>query len=195
MGWQLPLPRARVLQRKLTVITDENRVLRLEIEAAQDAIEAGIDRQARALVDMQGKVDQLEEERNRAARQVKTLQDSLSLAVSRQESTERRVTTLDESLQKTRASHQAEMQEAHEHLRRQARRSTGAMLVAALAMILAVVASVTGVRDVRENTRILVDMSEDLRGLKSAVEPQQAGHQRALPASAQGDVSSGEPFR
>ena len=179
MGWQLPLPRARVLQRKLTVITDENRVLRLEIEAAHDAIEAGIDRQARALADMQEKVEQLEEERNIAAQQVETLRDSLSLAVSRQESTERRVTTLDDSLQKTQASHHAEMEQAHEHLRKQARRSTGALLVAALAMILAVVASVTGVRDVRENTRILMDMSRDLRGIKSGMEEQQAGDQVA----------------
>lgn len=168
---------------------DENRVLRLEIESAQDAIEAGIDRQARALADMQERVDQLEEERNTAAQQLESLQGSLSLAVSRQESTEQRVTTLDETLQTTRASHRAEMQEAHERLRKQARRSTGALLVAALAMILAVVASVTGVRDVRENTRILVDMSRDLRGIKSAMEKQLAGGLRESPT---GDAVAGK---
>ena len=189
LGRQFGLPRARVLQRRLTEVRDENRAMRLELEAVQDAIEAGIDRQARSLVDLQEKLEQLEEERHTAAQQVATLQASLSQAVSRQESTEQRVMALDDTLQETRASHRAEIREAHDRLRRQSRRSNGALLVAAMAMLLVAVTTVTGIQDVRENARVLAGVGRDLKDIKSAVEQQLAGKGELLAA----DPRPGKP--
>lgn len=175
---QLSLPRARVLQRRLTEIRDENQALRLDIEAVQDALEASTDRQAQAVVGLQEMVECLEAERNASAQRIETLQESLTQAVSRQERTEQQVMALEDSLQETRASHRAEMQDAHDRLRRQGRRSTGALLVAALAMIFVVVTSVIAIRDVRENTRVLDGMRRDLKDIKSVMEQQLADRLR-----------------
>jgi chromosome segregation ATPase len=180
IGWQPALPRSRVLQRRLTGVREENRALRLELEAVQDAIEAGIDRQAQAMSAMQEQVEHLQEERAVAAQEVEDLRKSLTLAVSRQESTEHELRALDTTLQKTRASHRAEMQEADERLRRQGRRSNGALLTAGLAILLAAVTTITGIRDVREHTRILAGVSRDLRDIKQAMEEQMSGSRRDL---------------
>lgn len=182
IGWRLSLPRARALQRRLTGVRQENQALRLELEAVQDAIEAGMNRQAQSLSEMQEKLELLEEERNITAQQVEDLRGSLSAAVSRQETTEQQITSLEDTLQKTRASHRAEMQEADERLRRQARRGNVALLTAGLAILFAVVTTVTGIRDVRDNNRILADVSRDLRDIKQAMDEQLSGshHESSL---------------
>jgi chromosome segregation ATPase len=184
-GWQPALPRTRVLQRRLAGVREENRTLRLELEAVQDAIEAGIDRQAQAMTELQEQVERLDEERAVAAQQVDTLRSSLSQAVSRQESSEHALMALGDTLQKTRASHRIAMQAADEQLRRQGRRSNGALLTAGLAILLAAVTTITGIRDVREHTRILADVSRDLRDIKQAMEERMSDSRSDLPAGDQ----------
>ena len=152
LGGQFSLPRARVLQRRLGEVREDNRRLRLELEAVQDALEASGDRQAQALAE---------------------LQESLELSTRRQESTERRVALLDDELQETRDKQQAEMQAAREQLQSQRRRSNGALLVAGLAVLLVGLAALMATRDIRENTRVLAEIRRDLQDIKSAVQQQQ----------------------
>lgn len=183
LGGRYALPRARVLQRKLAEVSDENRALRLELEAVQDALEASGDRQAQTLADLQENLERLDGERRAAEQRVEMLQDSLREAAARQEGTERQVTVLDDRLQKTRAAWQMQLQDAQEQTRRLARRSNAALLVAGAAILLAVVTAVTGIRDVREHTRVLSGVSRDLKDIKSAMEQHLAGSQHTSKAS------------
>ena len=179
LGGQLALPRARALQRRLGEVREENRALRLELEAVQDALEASGDRQAQALAELQENFEHLVEERRAAEQRVEHLQDSLRDAAARQEVTERQVTALDDRLQKSRTALQAQLQEAQQQADRQARRSNTALLVAGAAILLAAVTAVTGIRDVREHTRVLSGVSRDLKDIKSAMEQHLAGSQHA----------------
>lgn len=199
IGWQLPLPRARVLQRRLTETRDENRALRLELEAVQDSVEAGINRQAQVLVELQEKIDSLETGRDIAARQVETLRDTISIAVSGQERTEERLTELDDELQTTRDTQRVEMRDAHERVRKQTRRSNGALLAAGLAMLFTAVTAVTGMRDFREYSRILAGFDRDLKDIRSAIQPRLAGSvhepRSGVAADRTGGSTPGSPFQ
>jgi chromosome segregation ATPase len=177
LGVQFNLPRARVLQRRLGEVREDNRRLRLELEAVQDALEASGDRQAQALADLQEVVERLQQQRRDAERQVGMLQESLERSAARQESTERRVAELDDVLLETRDTHQAEMQAARQQLKSQRRRSNTALLVAGLAVLLAALAALTATLDIRENTRVLGEISRDLQDIKSAMEQQQVDSQ------------------
>lgn len=189
LGGQFNLPRARVLQRKLGELREDNRRLRLELEAVQDALEASGDRQAQALAGLQELVERLQQQHRDAERQVGMLQESLERSAARQESTERRVAVLDDQLQETRDTHQAEMETARQQLHSQRRRSNAALLVAGLAVLLAALAALTAIRDIRENTRVLGEISRDLQDIKSAMGQQQvtglpAARNRATPGQA-----------
>ncbi|MDX1698182.1 MAG: hypothetical protein R3308_07830, partial [Thiohalobacterales bacterium] len=94
LGGQFSLPRARVLQRRLGDVREDNRRLRLELEAVQDALEASGDRQVQALADLQELVERLQQQRRDAEQRVEMLQDSLDQSAARQERTERRVAAL-----------------------------------------------------------------------------------------------------
>ena len=172
IGWQMPLPRARVFQRRLTEVREDNRSLRLEIEAARDAMEAGIDRQARSLEELRDKIEDLEVERDIAARQARLMQESLTLAMTGQERTEQRVDEIDDALQDTRDTQRVELRDAREQVRRQSRRSSGALLVAGIAVLLTALTAVSGIRDIRENARLLATADRDLKNVLSVMRQQ-----------------------
>jgi chromosome segregation ATPase len=174
LGGQFNLPRARVLQRRLGEVREDNRRLHLELEAVQDALEASGDRQVQALADLQELVERLQQQHRDAECQVEMLQESLDRSAARQESTERRVAELDDVLQETHDTHQAELQAARLELKSQRRRSNGALLVAGLAVLLVALAALTATRDIRDNSRVLGEISRDLQDIKSAMEQQQA---------------------
>ena len=186
IGWQIPLPRARVLQRRLTEVQEDNRSLRLELEAARDAMEAGIDRQARSLAELRDKLEDLEAGRDIAARQVELMQESLSLAITGQERTEQRVDELDDALQDTRDTQRVELQNSREQVRRQTRLSSGALLAAGIAVLFTAVAAVSGIRDIRENTRLLATADRDMKNILSVMQQ----HSRDLHESPSGVIAA-----
>jgi chromosome segregation ATPase len=177
LGGQFSLPRARVLQRRLGEVREDNRRLRLELEAVQDALEASGDRQAQALAELQEQVERLQQQRRDAERQVEMLQESLDRTAARQESSERRVAVLDDVLQETRDTHQADMQATCKQQQSQRRRSNVALLVAGLAVLLVALAALMATRDIRENTRVVGEISRDLQDIKSAMQQQQVDSQ------------------
>lgn len=180
---QPALPQVRELKRRLSAIRGENQALRLELTGVQQALDANRDREEQALAGLQQQIDHIQAERDAARQQVETLQGSLTDALRSQERTEQRVTTLNNTLQKERRNYQTEQQAARIRVRKLAQRTSAALLVAGLALLLATATTVIGIRDMRNNNRLLAEVSRDLKDIKFSMGKHQGGDLHATPGS------------
>jgi FKBP-type peptidyl-prolyl cis-trans isomerase len=120
--------------------------------------------------ELQQRFDQLQSERDAVYQEVKALRSSLAEARSRQETSETRVNTLEFRLQEQRLEHQAALEEALVRERRQARRLTAALTVAAAAFVLGIVGGAINFWEVHNTTRLLAEVSQGIRDIRISMQ-------------------------
>jgi FKBP-type peptidyl-prolyl cis-trans isomerase len=174
------LPHARELERELSAVNGVNQSLQLEFQGVQSELQVIKERDEKRLADLQQRVIAIEADRDAARQQVKTLELNLAEASTRLDSAETRVNVLDQQMEDEGREHQVEMQQVRERASKQERRLKWVMLLATFAFILAGLAGVTEIRDVRKNALLLADMSQDIKDIKGSV-MQQIGSVHTLP--------------
>ena len=163
------LPHARELERKLLAVRDENQSLQLEFQGVQSELQDIKAREDKRLAELQQRVIDIEAAREAARQQVATLELNLPEASTRLDSAETRVNVLDRQLEDEGREHLVEMQAVRDRASKQERRLKWVMLLATFAFLLAGLAGVTEMRDVRKNAVLLADMSQDIKDIKGSV--------------------------
>lgn len=174
------LPHARELERRLSAVRDENQSLQLEFQGVQNELQDIRASDEKRLVDLQQRVIDIEAARDTARQQVETLELNLAEASTRLDSAETRVNVLDQQLEDEGREHQVEMQGMRDRASKQERRLKWVMLLATFAFLLAGLAGVTEILDVRKNAVLLADMSQDIKDIKGSV-LQQTGNVHTSP--------------
>lgn len=169
--------RVRKLERELAAVRDEKQPPPSELSTVHAELASIRSRNKEELNKLEQRIAQIESERNAAHQQIQTLRSSLTEAASRLDSTEARVNLLNTKLEKEYKKHQREMREEQDKIRQQGRRLNWVMMVAGLAFLLGTMVSVTIIRDTRNNTRILAELSRDI---KVSMEQQFGGMRESL---------------
>jgi FKBP-type peptidyl-prolyl cis-trans isomerase len=158
------------VERGLSATRQEQQHLLGQISGLQDDLERLRSRDEQLRSELQQRFDHLQAERDAAHEEVKTLWTSLADAMSRQETTKTRVNTLEIRLQEQWQQHQAALQESLVRERRQARRLTAAMTVAAAAFLLGIVGGAINFWEVRNTTRLLAEVSQGIKDIQTSME-------------------------
>jgi len=109
-----------------------------------------------------------------ANREIQELKGAIADASARQEQAETRIRQLRERQDRERQAHQVYVQESMDRERRQNRRLGWSMLLACCALLLGLLAGTVSIRDGREYTGLLADLSHDIKVIKAAIESQAA---------------------
>jgi FKBP-type peptidyl-prolyl cis-trans isomerase/archaellum component FlaC len=179
---------ARKLERELASARDEKQSLLSELPNVHTELDGIRSRNKEELNKLEQRIGSIESERESAHQQIQTLRNSLTEAASRLDSWETRVNLLDTQMEEERRKHQSELQEAQDRTRQQERRLNWVVMVAGVAFLLGVVASVTNIRDTRNNARLMAELNRDI---KASME-QQLGSMRESLEEYQREKSNGQ---
>ena len=159
-------------ERELSAARLEKQALLGRVSGLQDDLEriSSQDKQQRA--ELQQQFDQLQAEREAANQELVALRNALTEANSRQELADTRVDSIELRLRELQQEHDAALQQALVRERRQARRLTAALMVAAAAFVLGIAGSAINFWEVRNTTRLLAEVSQGISDIRSALEKQ-----------------------
>jgi FKBP-type peptidyl-prolyl cis-trans isomerase/Domain amino terminal to FKBP-type peptidyl-prolyl isomerase len=163
-------------ERELSAARLEKQTLRGQVSGLQDDLERLKSRDEQLRAELQKRFDRVQAERDAANQEVMVLRGSLADANSRQELTDTRVKTLEYRLREQQQAHDAALQQALVRERRQARRLTAALTVAAAAFVLGIVGSVINFWEVRNTTRLLTEVSQGISDIRTSMEGRPAGN-------------------
>jgi FKBP-type peptidyl-prolyl cis-trans isomerase len=182
-------PHARELERKLSMVGEENHALQLEFRAVQRELQDVKTKDQGQLNALQQRIIDIEAARDEARQRVDALTQNLTEASSRLDSAETRVNLLDRQLENEDRKRQIEMQEMQALANRQERRLKWVLMLASFAFLLASLAGITEIRGVRKNAELLADVSRNIKYIMSSIASQnhmaqnQAGDRQAESAS------------
>jgi FKBP-type peptidyl-prolyl cis-trans isomerase/predicted nucleic acid-binding Zn-ribbon protein len=163
-------------ERELSAARLEKQALRGQVTSLQEDLARLVSRDEQLRAELQQRFDRLQDERDAAHQEVTDLRTSLARANSRQETTDTRVNTLEFRLQEQREEHEAALHQALIRERRQARRLTATMSVAAAAFVLGIVGGAINFWEVRNTTRLLVEVSQGIREIQISMDGHPAGN-------------------
>jgi len=162
-------------ERELSAARLEKQALLGQVSGLQDDLERISSRDEELRADLQQRFDRLQAEREAANRELLALRGSLAEANSRQELADTRVDSLEFRLKEQQQEHDAALQRALVRERRQARRLTAALMVAAAAFVLGIAGSAINFWEVRNTTRLLAEVSQGISQIRITMEGQSAG--------------------
>ncbi len=163
-------------ERELSAANLEKQALLGQVSGLQDDLERLRSRDEQLRAELQQRFDHLQAERDAVHEEVKTLRTSLADVLSRQETTKTRVNTLEIRQQEQQQEHDAALQRALVRERRQARRLTAAMTVAAAAFVLGIVGGAISFWEVRNTTHLLAEVSQGIKDIHTSMEGRPAGN-------------------
>jgi len=163
------LPHARDLERKLSVVRDENQSLQLEFQGVHGELQDIKTRDEKQLAALQERIIDIEAARDAAHQQVEALSQNLTEVTARLDSAETRVNLLDRQLEDKGREHQTEIQEVRNRASTQERRLKWVMMLAVPAFLVVILAGVTGIRNDRQNAALLADVSRNLKDIKESM--------------------------
>jgi FKBP-type peptidyl-prolyl cis-trans isomerase/predicted nucleic acid-binding Zn-ribbon protein len=163
----------------------ERDAAREQMEGLQESLTGALSRQEST----EQQLNHVQAQGDTTRQQVEALQGSLKDAASRQDRAEQLVSALNSELQKERRNNQTEQQAARIRARKQTQRTSAALLMAGLAFLLATATLMVEIRDIRKNTRLLADVSRDLKDIKFSMEQHLAGNLHAPPTGSPAAVS------
>jgi FKBP-type peptidyl-prolyl cis-trans isomerase FklB len=166
-------------ERELSAARLEKQALLGQIRGLQDDLERTSSRGEQLRAELQQRFDQVQAERAAANQELVVLRSSLADANSRQELTDTRVDTLELRLREQQQEHDAALQQALVRERRQARRLTAALTVAAAAFVLGIVGSAINFWEVRNTSRLLTEVGRGITDIRDALEGQNGGNAQA----------------
>ncbi len=162
-------------ERELSAARLEQQTLLGQVSGLQDDLETLRSRDEQLRAELQQRFDQVQAERDAANQEVMALRSSLADANSRQELTDTRVNSLEFRLREQQQAHDAALQQALVRERRQARRLTAALTVAAAAFVLGIMGSAINFWEVRNTTRVLAGMSQGIKEIQTSMEGRSTG--------------------
>ena len=162
-------------ERELSAARLEKQTLLGQVSGLQDDLERLGSRDEQLRAELQQRFDQLQAERDASNQGVMALRSSLAEANSRQELADARVDSLELRLREQQQEHDAALQQALVRERRQARRLTAALMVAAAAFVLGIAGSVINFWEVRNTTRLLAEVSQGISQIRITMEGRSAG--------------------
>ena len=162
-------------ERELSAARLEKQALLGQVSGLQDDLERISSRDEQLRAELQQRFDQLQAEREAANQELVALRSSLAEANSRQELADTRVDSLELRLREQQQEHDAALQQALVRERRQARRLTAALMVAAAAFVLGIAGSVINFWEVRNTTRLLAEVSQGISQIRITMEGRSAG--------------------
>ena len=162
-------------ERELSAARLENQALLGQVSGLQDDLERISSRDEQLRAELQQRFDQLQAEHEAANQELVALRSSLAEANSRQELADTRVDSLELRLREQQQEHDAALQQALVRERRQARRLTAALMVAAAAFVLGIAGSAINFWEVRNTTRLLSGVSQGISEIRIAVKGRSAG--------------------
>jgi predicted nucleic acid-binding Zn-ribbon protein len=172
------------IERELSAARLEKQALLGQVSGLQDGLEALRSRDEQLRADLRQRFDQVQAERDAANQEVMALRGSLAKANARQELTDTRVNALEFRLREQQQEHDAALQQALVRERRQDRRLTAALAVAAAAFVLGIVGSAINFWEVRNTTRLLAGVSQGIKEIQSSMEERSTGDTAAPSPSA-----------
>ena len=162
-------------ERELSAARLEKQALLGQVSGLQDDLERISSRDEELRADLQQRFDRLQAEREAANQELVALRSSLAEASSRQEQADTRVDSLELRLREQQQEHDAALQQALVRERRQARRLTAALMVAAAAFVLGIAGSAINFWEVRNTTRLLAEVSQGISQIRISMEGRSAG--------------------
>ena len=177
-------------ERELSAARLEKQALLGQVTGLQDDLERISSRDEELRADLQQRFDRLQAEREAANQELVALRSSLAEASSRQEQADTRVDSLELRLREQQQEHDAALQQALVRERRQARRLTAALMVAAAAFVLGIAGSAINFWEVRNTTRLLAEVSQGISQIRISMEGRSAG---TVPAPSR-PVAPAEPL-
>ena len=185
-------------ERELSAVRLEKQALREQVNGLQGDLERLRSRDEQLRAELQQRFDQVQAERDAANQEVTALRSSLADANSRQELTDTRVNSLEFRLREQQLAHDAALQQALVRERRQARRLTAALTVAAAAFVLGIMGSAINFWEVRNTAHLLAGVSQGIRNIQFSMEGHATGNAPATstlvtPAASEERVSPGAP--
>ena len=177
-------------ERELSAARLEKQALLGQVNGLKDDLERISSRDEELRADLQQRFDQLQADRDAANQEVMDLRASLADANARQELAGTRVDSLELRLREQQQEHDAALQRALVRERRQARRLTAALMVAAAAFVLGITGSAINFWEVRNTTRLLAEVSHGISQIRITMEGRAAG---TVPAPSP-RVASAEPL-
>jgi chromosome segregation ATPase len=162
-------------EREMSAARQEKQALLGQVSGLQDDLERISSRDEQLRDELQQRFDQLQAEREAANQELVVLRSSLAEANSRQELADTRVDSLEVRLREQQQEHDAALQQVLVRERRQARRLTAALMVAAAAFVLGIAGSVINFWEVRNTTRLLAEVSQGISQIRITMEGRSAG--------------------
>jgi uncharacterized protein YoxC len=162
-------------ERELSAARLEKQALLGQVNGLKDDLERISSRDEELRADLQQRFDQLQADRDAANQEVMDLRASLSEANARQELAGTRVDSLELRLREQQQEHDAALQRALVRERRQARRLTAALMVAAAAFVLGIAGSAINFWEVRNTTQLLAEVSQGISQIRISMEGRSAG--------------------
>jgi FKBP-type peptidyl-prolyl cis-trans isomerase len=182
------------VERELSAARLEQQTLLGRVSGLQDDLETLRSRDEQLRAELQQRFDQVQAEREAAKQEVMALRSSLADANSRQELTDTRINSLEFRLREQQQAHDAALQQALVRERRQARRLTAVLAVAAAAFVLGIVGSAINFWEVRNTTHLLDGVSQGIRNIQLSIEAHApAPSILVTPAASEERVSPGAP--
>jgi FKBP-type peptidyl-prolyl cis-trans isomerase/Domain amino terminal to FKBP-type peptidyl-prolyl isomerase len=161
-------------ERELSAARLEKQALLGQVRVLQDDLERISSRDKQLRDELQQRFDRLQVEREAANQALVVLRSSLAEANSRQELADTRVDSLELRLREQQQEHDAALQQALVRERRQARRLTAALMVAAAAFVLGIAGSAMNFWEVRNTTRLLAEVSQGISQIRITMEGRSA---------------------
>ena len=162
-------------ERELSAARLEKQALLGQVSGLQDDLERISSRDEELRADLQQRFDRLQAEREAANQELVALRSSLAEASSHQEQADTRVDSLELRLREQQQDYDATLQQALVRERRQARRLTAALMVAAAAFVLGIAGSAINFWEVRNTTRLLAEVSQGISQIRISMEGRSAG--------------------
>ena len=184
-------------ERELSAARLEQQTLLGRVSGLQDDLETLRSRDEQLRAELQQRFAQVQAERDAANQEIMALRSSLADANSRQELTDTRVDSLEFRLREQQQAHDAALQQALVRERRQARRLTAALTVAAAAFVLGIMGSAVNFWEVRNTTRLLAGVSQGIKEIQTSMGGRSTGDAAVPPPSAPlaspGNATSSNP--
>jgi FKBP-type peptidyl-prolyl cis-trans isomerase len=163
---------AAKLERALPAPRDEDQSLLPEISGIEAELDGIRTRNQEELNVLEQRLGHVESEHEAAHCQLQSFQHSLKETITKLEITDAQVVHLGAKLDKERRKLRLEIEETLARGRLQERHLGWVLAVAGFAFLLGVAASVTGIRDTQNNSRLLAELSRDIKDIRATKEQQ-----------------------